>query len=571
MSAQTKEQTGNHKTKTPGSKKAANFVIQGSILAITGIVVRLIGMFYRIPLSNIIGKQGNGYYTSSFGVYNILLILSSYSMPVAVSKMVATRIAREEHQNSRRILRAALAYATVVGGVAAAVLWFGAESFAQLIKTPFSMYALKTLAPTIWIMAYLGVLRGYFQGTGSMVPTAISQILEQVVNAIVSVGAAAILFKVGTSLNQARGATEYSYALGAAGGTIGTGAGALTALIFFIFLTRAQAPERRRLAEQDVTGRLESYRQLGHNLTITILPIVLSSTVYNISNVLDNYLFGQGMDHLGFSAISIATLWGVLGYYQLLFNIPVAVSNALSSSLIPSLSRAVASGNQVQIRERIATAVRFSMLIAIPAAVGLTVLSAPINNLLFGAEDNQIVIRLTMVGSLAVVFYSLSTVSNAILQGLNHMNVPLRNAVISLIFHVAALEAMLLGFKWGIYSVVFANILFAFMMCALNGMAIAQIADYRQEWRKTFVIPGFSALFMGAAAYVVYRLIRLMVPAGAADKRLWLTVQVLPAIAVAVVVYGVLLIKFGGFGAEELAAMPGGRKLTELLKKVRLL
>ena len=335
MSAQTKEQTGNRKTKTPGSKKAANFVIQGSILAITGIVVRLIGMFYRIPLSNIIGKQGNGYYTSSYGVYNILLILSSYSMPVAVSKMVATRIAREEHQNSRRILRAALAYATVVGGVAAAVLWFGAESFAQLIKTPFSMYALKTLAPTIWIMAYLGVLRGYFQGTGSMVPTAISQILEQVVNAIVSVGAAAVLFKIGTSINQARGATEYSYALGAAGGTIGTGGGALTALIFFIFLTRAQAPERRRLAEQDVSGRLESYRQLGHNLTITILPIVLSSTVYNISNVLDNYLFGQGMDHLGFSAISIATLWGVLGYYQLLFNIPVAVSNALSSSLIP--------------------------------------------------------------------------------------------------------------------------------------------------------------------------------------------------------------------------------------------
>ena len=368
-----------------------------------------------------------------------------------------------------------------------------------------------------------------------------------------------------------RGATEYSYALGAAGGTIGTGAGALTALIFFIFLTRAQAPERRRLAEQDVTGRLESYRQLGHNLTITILPIVLSSTVYNISNVLDNYLFGQGMDHLGFSAISIATLWGVLGYYQLLFNIPVAVSNALSSSLIPSLSRAVANGNREQIAERIATAVRFSMLIAIPAAVGLTVLSAPINNLLFGAEDNQIVIRLTMAGSLAVVFYSLSTVSNAILQGLNHMNVPLRNAVISLIFHVAALEAMLLGFHWGIYSVVFANILFAFMMCVLNGMAIARIADYRQEWRKTFVIPGVSALFMGVAAFAVYRLIRLAVPAGAADRRLWLTVQVLPAIAVAVAVYGVLLIKFGGFGAEELSTMPGGGKLTALLKKVRLL
>ncbi len=571
MSASTKEQNGNRKSTSPGGKKAANFVIQGSILAITGIVVRMIGMFYRIPLSNIIGKRGNGYYTSSFGVYNILLILSSYSMPVAVSKMVATRIAREEHQNSRRILRASLAYATVVGAVAAAVLWFGAESFARMIKTPFSMYALKTLAPTIWIMAYLGVLRGYFQGTGSMVPTAISQILEQIVNAIVSVAAAAILFKVGTSLNQARGATEYSYALGAAGGTIGTGAGALTALIFFIFLTRAQTPERRRLAEADVSGRLESYRQLAHTLTITILPIVLSSTVYNISNVLDNYFFGQGMDRLGHSAVTIATLWGVLGYYQLLFNIPVAVSNALSSSLIPSLSRAVASGNREQILERIATAVRFSMVIAIPAAVGLTVLSAPINNLLFGSEDNLTVIRLTMVGSLAVVFYSLSTVTNAILQGLNHMNIPLRNACVSLALHVAALEAMLLGAKWGIYSVVFANILFAFFMCILNGRAIARIAEYRQEYRKTFVVPAVSALFMGAAAYAVYRLIRLAVPAGAADRRLWLVVQVLPAILAAVAVYGVLLVKFKGVGRKELAGMPGGRRLIPLLERMKLL
>ena len=207
-------------------QKAANFVIQGSILAMAGIVVRIIGMLYRMPLNDIIGKQGNGYYTSAFNVYNILLILSSYSMPVAVSKMISARLARGEHRNCSRILKAALIYATAVGGIAAVVLWFGADLFAQLIKTPFSRYALKTLAPTIWIMAYLGVLRGYFQGTGTMVPTAVSQILEQIVNAVVSVVAAGILFGVGTSINAAQGAKDYSYALGAAGGTIGTGAGA---------------------------------------------------------------------------------------------------------------------------------------------------------------------------------------------------------------------------------------------------------------------------------------------------------------------------------------------------------
>ncbi len=566
MKHSTKEQTSGG-----NGKKGTNFVIQGSILAIASILVRLIGMVYRIPLTNIIGKRGNGYYTAAYGVYNILLILSSYSMPVAVSKMVATRIAREEHQNTNRILKAALLYATLIGGVAATALWFGAETFAGLINMPFSMYALKTLAPTIWIMAYLGVLRGYFQGTGTMIPTALSQILEQIVNAAVSVGAAALLFRAGIAMNQASGATEYSYALGAAGGTIGTGAGALPALVFFVFLPLSKRPAMKRMAEADTTGRRESYKQLGYNLTVTILPIVISSTVYNVSNVLDSYFFGRGMGMLGHSEEVVATLWGTLGLYQLLFNIPVAISNALSSSLIPSLTRAVASQNREQTVERVATSIRFSMVIAIPAAVGLTVLSGPVNNLLFGGGDNEILIRLTMVGSVAVVLFSLSTVTNAILQGLNHMNIPMRNATISLVFHVGALELMLLVFKWGIYSVVYANILFAFFMCILNGRAIAKYLDYRQEYKKTFVIPFASALAMGAAAWGVYFVVRLALPSGIADRRLGLAMEVVAAIAAALAVYGVLLVKLGGISEEELAGMPCGRKIKSMLKKARLL
>ena len=301
--------------------RAANFVVQGSILAAAGILVRIIGMLYRMPLNDIIGKQGNGYYTSAYNVYNILLILSSYSMPVAVSKMISSRLARGEYHNCRRILKAGLVYATAAGGIAAAVLWFGADLFAELIKTPMSRYALKTLAPTIWIMAYLGVLRGYFQGMGTMVPTALSQILEQIVNAVVSVVAAGLLFQRGLAMNAASGAEDYSYALGAAGGTIGTGAGALTALLFFILLTvsagnRALVSVKpKKAGTRQGTGRRrkESYGRLMYLLAITVLPIVISSGVYNCSNVVDNYLFGQGMDKLGYGADDIAIFWGALG------------------------------------------------------------------------------------------------------------------------------------------------------------------------------------------------------------------------------------------------------------------
>lgn len=552
-------------------QKAANFVIQGSILAMAGILVRIIGMLYRMPLNDIIGKQGNGYYTSAFNVYNILLILSSYSMPVAVSKMISARIARGEYRNCSRILKAALIYATVIGGVAAVVLWFGADLFAELIKTPFSRYALKTLAPTIWIMAYLGVLRGYFQGTGTMVPTAVSQILEQIINAIVSVVAAGILFDVGVSINTAQGARDYSYALGAAGGTIGTGAGALTALVYFIILTLSKGGDMRAQARKDVSGRTESYRRLVKILTITVLPIVISSGIYNCSNVLDNYLFGQGMDKLGYMEDSIATYWGALGQYQLLFNIPVAVSNALSSSLIPSLTRAVASRNRKEKLERIATAIRFSLLIAIPAAVGITVLAKPVCNLLFISEDNSLLIRLSMIGSLAVVFYSLSTVTNAILQGLNRLDVPIRHAVAALVVHVAVLEVCLMVLKMGIYSVVIANIVFALVMCLLNGHAIARFVRYKQEYRKTVFLPALCSVFMGAAAYGVYRGIYALLPSSMMRGRLGMAMVVLPSVAVAIAVYALLLVRFRAVDEDELKGMPGGRRLVRLLSRLHLL
>ena len=554
--------------------KAANFVVQGSILAAAGILVRIIGMLYRMPLNDIIGKQGNGYYTSAYNVYNILLILSSYSMPVAVSKMISSRLARGEYANCRRILRVGLIYATVAGGAAAAILWFGADLFAELIKTPMSRYALKTLAPTIWIMAYLGVLRGYFQGMGTMVPTAFSQIIEQIVNAVVSVVAAGLLFQTGLSLNAARGAEDYSYALGAAGGTIGTGAGALTALLFFILLT-ATTGERALLSIKRKPGsgrpRRESYGRLMYLLTITVVPIVISSGVYNCSNVVDNYLFGQGMDRLGYGADEIAIFWGALGQYQLLFNIPVAVSNALSSSLIPSLTRAVSRGDRKQARARIASSIRFSMLIAIPAAVGITVLADPVCNLLFVSEDNSLLIRLSMAGSLAVVFYSLSTVTNAVLQGLNRMDLPIRHSAIALIVHVAVLEILLLGLKLGIYSVVIANIVFALVMCLLNGFSIRRAARYRQEIKKTFLLPALCSVFMGAAAYGVYRGLLAALPWAARSGRVGMAVLVVPSVAAAMAVYGLLLVRLGAVNEEELREMPMGTRLTRIFKRLRLL
>ena len=540
----------------PGS--GVNFLIQGSILAVAGIIVRLIGMVYRIPLARKIGDNGNGYYNAAYSIYSILLIMSSYSLPTAVSKMVSARLAKGEYRTSTRIFRAAMFYATIAGMAGFCALWFGADYFAsQIIRMPYSSYALKALAPTIWIMAYLGVLRGYFQGHSTMIPTAVSQVFEQVVNAIVSIVAASMLFDVGVKSNLVFHDTEYSYAFGAAGGAIGTGAGAVTALVFFMLLALAYRPTMRKKARRDRGAKVESYRGISQALFATIIPIIISSAIYNISNVVDNSLFGHVMEKLGESNLT-ASQWGVyMGRYHLLFNIPVAIANSLSSSLIPTLSRAMTERNRRQVHARIATAIRFSMIIAIPSAVGLTVLAEPVSDLLFSGMDNTMLIKMMAVGSSAVVFFSLSTVSNAILQGINRMNMPIINSAISLAIHIGVLYVMLKFFHMGIYSVVYANILFAALVCLLNAISIARYVKYRQELLKTFLIPALASAAMGGAAWGTYQ---LCIKVGNNS------VSTAAAIMVAVIVYFVLLILFKGIDEQELKKIPGGTKLVKVAK-----
>ena len=557
-----RKKAGSRPEKTGGE---SNFVVQGSILAIASIVVRIIGIAYRIPMINIIGDEGMGYYGTAFNVYNIALLLSSYSLPLAVSKMVSVRLARKQYRNSVRILRAALVYATVVGALAAAVIWFGADFFArEVFFMPYAAFALKTLAPTVWIMAYLGVFRGYYQGQGTMVPTALSQVFEQIVNAIVSVAAGSWLFNQAIKVEILKGesGSGYSNSWGAAGGTIGTGAGAFTALVFLLLLFAAYQRTIRKKVRRDRSGSLESYGTITKILFFTVVPVVVSSAIYNVNSVLDNGLLAYNFKSLGMEEEFISQ-WGVYtGKYHLLINVPIAVSNALSSSLIPSVSRAVATGDRRMVKKKVAAAIRFSLLIAIPSAVGLTVLAGPLNNLLFSG-DNDLAVQMTLYGSIAVVFYSVSTVTNAILQGIDRMRLPIVHALTALVLHLAAMEVMVLVFHMGIFSMVFANILFAVIMCFLNHRSIRKILGYRQEVKKTILLPAAASAVMGAAAVGVYKLIHLGIQSNA--------VCTLGAVAAAVAVYGVLLVKLGCLDEDELHQMPGGTRLLQVFRKLRLM
>lgn len=552
-------------------KKSSNFLVQGSILGIASIISRMIGLIYRIPLTSIIGDVGNDYYGAAMEVYSILLLISSYSLPLAVSKLVSTRVAKRQRANAYRIFRGALAFALVSGTAAGLIVFFGAGAIASLLKTPLSIYALRVLAPTLLIVAVLGVIRGFFQGLGTMLPSAISQLIEQVVNAIVSVWAAYMLFGYGKRIMGVLGDTKrYDAAYGAAGGTIGTGVGALFALLFVLTIFLLYRTTFRRQMRKDVACEKESYREIFRVLILTIIPVLLSTTIYNISSIIDQGIFKNVAAAQDYAELTYSTMWGVFtGKYKTLINVPIALASALASSCVPSVANAFASKDIKEVRGKVNAAIRFVMIIAFPCAVGMAVLASPIISLLYpassasGKEANALAANLLVVGAVSIIFYSISTVSNAILQGINRMRKPVQNALIALIAHIIVLVILMGVFRLNIYAVVLANAFFSLLMCILNGLSIRRAIRYRQEVVRTFLIPLGSAGIMGVCVYGVYHLLMAAVKSNA--------IATVLSICVGAAAYGVALLLMKGITAEEFRIFPGGGLLVKIARKMHLL
>lgn len=542
-------------------RRNSNFILQGGILGIAGILTRIIGMIYRIPVTNIIGPEGNGYYAAAYQVYTVMLLISSYSLPLAVSKLVSTRFAKNEYNNANRIFKSALFFALTTGGFVCLLLFFGADFFARnLMSEPLSAIALKIFAPTLLIVAVMGVIRGYFQGMGTMVPTAISQIVEQIINALVSIIAAGYLVKYGAKVGALLKNESYAPAYGAAGSTLGTSLGALAGLILLLGILLYMGAEFKAYKRKDTESVLEKYSGLIYILIITVIPVILSTAIYNISEILSNSMFNKIMIIKGFEKTK-SYIWGVYsGEYKILLNVPIALSNAMSASVVPALTSCIASGDYKCARKRVSQAMRFTIIISMPCMAGLFVLAEPIMRMLF-RDGYEMAATMMRLGCINIILYSISTLSNGILQGLGKMRIPVRHAFFSLLVHLTVLYILLSNTGLGIYSVIIANFCFAGLMSLLNHAAIRRTIKYRQEKVRTFIIPAISAIIMAVATGLVYFLFSNMFGN---------MIGTIISIIIGAFVYCVVLVKLGGISVREIEAFPMGSNFVKLLRSFRI-
>ena len=549
-------------------QNGTNFLVQGSILAIASIISRIIGLIYRIPMTEIIGDVGNNYYGCAFDVYNIVLTISSFSLPQAVSKTVSAQVAKGHYKNAYQVFKGAMLFGLGSGLIAALVVYFGAGFFTgTLLKTPYSVFALKVLAPVLVVVAVLGVLRGFFQGLGTMMPSAISQIIEQIANAIASVWAAYVLFGYGTRIGAVLGDSEhYGPAYGAAGGTLGTATGAVFGLLFMICVYTVYMRVFKKRMRRERGANVSPFWYTFKLLIITIIPVLLSTTIYNISGIIDQGIFKNVALLQGYTEHEIDVWWGVFsGKYKLLINIPIAIASAMAASSVPTLTASFVEKDMERVKSQIAAAIRFVMIIAFPCTVGLTVLAKPIFVMLFPGTSATADIAATMMlwGSSAVIFYALSTLSNGLLQGIDRLKVPVINAVIALVAHVILLVLLMMFFRLNIYAVVVANVFFALLMCILNSRALTKYSGYHQEIKKTFLIPLICSLIMGVITYFVYKGLYALCKIN--------SVAAIVAILVAVIVYAVTLLLLKGVNEEDILSFPKGTLLVRIAKTLHLL
>ena len=549
----------NRKRKVRGD----DYIVQGSILAAAVVITKVIGVVYRIPLTNLLGDEGNGFYGYAYQVYAFALMISSLSLPTAVSKLVSARMAVGQKRNAFRAFLCALLFAVTVGFAVALVIFLGAGAISEhMMKAPLSVYALRVLAPGLFIVAVMAVLRGYFQGLGTMMPTAVSQVIEQFFNAIVSIIGAGVLFDIGTRIGEEKGEELLGPAYGASGGTLGTVVGALTGLLFLLFVLWMFKGGIKRQLRRDRSRKRESYSHLLRALIMIAVPVIFSTAIYNINQIIDLTVFNHIMDAQGYSEQEYIALQGIYtGKYDPLINVPMSIPYAISSSIVPSLTAVVMAKDRKRTHYQIDQTLRLTTIMTIPSCVGFIVLASPLMVLLYN-DPGATPANLLMLGAVVIVLYGWSSITNSILHGLNYMSSPAKNAAVALAVHLIAFVLMLTVFRMNVYALVGSNIIFALIMCFLNQRKIRKVCGFRLDIVRMFGKPFLAAAVMGIVTYLVHRGLDMLIGGR--------VIPTVTAILAAIAVYVVLILKLGTLSDNDILALPMGARILRMCRRLSL-
>ncbi len=536
------------------SEGQKNFVKGAAILGFAGLIVKVLGAAFRIPLTNIVGADGMANYQVAYPIYAALVVISTAGLPAAISKLVSERVTLGDYRGAHHVFQTAFKLLVFIGVISTVMMYALSGVLANAAQIPSARLSLIMIAPSLFFVSILSAYRGYFQGLQMMSPTAVTQVIEQAV-------------KFGAGLYFAWLWFPRGEAFGAAGALLGVTVSEVCALALIILM---YSRKKKRFQQNRTPERgfaIISGRSTMRDLLYTAVPVTIGACLMPIVNFLDTLIVTNTManiDYSAFNPLTPKTSFGVLtGSVNPLINMPAVLSLALCMSLVPAISEARAQKSPALVSARSAMGFKLSLLIGLPCAVGMFILAGPIISLLYskGLEPDELMVgtQLLQTLSVGVLFLTLLQSMTGVLQGAGHPGIPL--------FSLA------LG---AIVKIVISILLIRVPSININGAAIGTAACYGiaallnvgfvlKHTRPSIkpvsgiLMPVLSTVVMGAVVFLLYN---------AAAPSLGSTKAALISIAAAVIVYVVMLFLTRTIRKEDMEFIPGGGRVTRFMKRL---
>lgn len=532
------------------------FLKGAAVLAVAGVMIKVLGAVFRIPLTNWIG-DGMAYYSVAYAIYGTLVVIGTAGIPIAVSKLVSENIAQNKYRNAHKVFHVATTLMLIIGTMSFIICYFGADMIAEAIGSPKSSLAIKGMAPALFFVPLFSSFRGFFNGRQNMNPTAISEIVEQLVRC--GIGLTLAYMFSHPKLDEVRAAAGASF--GASAGAIG----GFAVIVIIFLLNGGSFRQKIEAGVQDIEENID----LAKKIAWIAVPIIIGSEIMPIMGLLDTAIVMNVLQANGWSVDATKHMFSLYeGYCTPIIAFPQIFTQAVAVSLVPAISVYFAQRNKTKVNEMINLGRRTTMIMGFPCAFGLFIIAEPILKFMFYRQPQSCeeAAPIMMIMAISVIFLAHMQTSVSILQAIGKQFIPVRNLAVASVGKV-----IITYYTVGINSInvkgAAVGTAVAYIITLLmNDYSVKKYTGIKHDFILTYIKPGLAATGMAAVTYGVYNLMMMLL--GSHGFRLANAAGVMLGILSAMITYTMLLFALKAITLEELENFPGGNKLSKVVKRM---
>lgn len=514
-----------------------------SILGVAGIICKVVGVLYRIPLTNLITQDGMGVYSTVYPTYNLLLTISSAGLPVAISRMMAHYITREDPQNARRIFRTALHILTALGVVTALLMLVLSGPLAASHNDPDTRLGFMAIAPSLFFVCVMSAYRGFLQGQRNMVPTAISQLIEQIGRVFVALPLAWIGMRRG------------GIAWGVAGALLGSTTAEGVSLVYMLIQHRRSSRSLDEMPQRADAQPLSDSTILKR-LVLVAVPITLGACIVPLAGFIDSHMIRPLMEGAGIAFEKARILFGVYtGPVITLINVPTAIAMAMGTNLVPDIASGLARGDREYVAQETGIGLRMAAVVGFPCSVGMSLLAKPILYLCYRSGYDPVYLNtaaeLLQISALTIVLFTVVQATSGILQGAGKQHIPMYTLVIGVVMKIALNYTLVQRPEINIHGAPWASLLCYTASMLPNLYFVCRYTGYRFSVMDVVIKPLLAAGLMGGIVNLLWN--GVFGDPGTLNG-FKLTAGILLCVAVGVAVYVWAAFALGAIRREDLPA-----------------